>query len=213
MIGWIGPCEKYHNILKIVVWVVRHVNLTFLLPFVPDLHVQCGSLCRKLAYSAYLRANVQRWPKHTLLLLCFYTFRSSATREVSWKISLIRDNATGSSASLLYVLWIIFFKTGYCTCSSCKERQVYMRLYPSVNLRILWYLIRTSLGDSSQYCFFIPLSPFKTLKRRLLAEKKKKKSFALVIPQRQFALTSWILANKQFSSCSFRLLHPNPITS
>ena len=50
VIGWIGPCKKYHNILKIVVWVVRHVNLTFALPFVPDLHVQRGSVDRKFAY-------------------------------------------------------------------------------------------------------------------------------------------------------------------
>ena len=34
-------------------------NLTFALSFVHDLHVQCGSVCQKFAYSVYLDANVQ----------------------------------------------------------------------------------------------------------------------------------------------------------
>ena len=34
----IGHIEKYHNILKIVVWVVLRVNLTFALSFAHDFH-------------------------------------------------------------------------------------------------------------------------------------------------------------------------------
>ena len=41
---YIAHFEKYHNILKTFVCVVLHVNLTFALSFVHDLHVQCGSL-------------------------------------------------------------------------------------------------------------------------------------------------------------------------
>ena len=36
---FIGDCKKYHYILKIVIWVVLHVNLTFTLSFVDNLHV------------------------------------------------------------------------------------------------------------------------------------------------------------------------------
>ena len=46
--------------------------------FFENRHTQYGS-----AYSVYLLANVQRWPKYTLILLSFYTFSSSATKEVT----------------------------------------------------------------------------------------------------------------------------------
>lgn len=124
MIGWLGPSEKYHNIIKIDVWVVRHVNLTFVLPFVPDLHLQCGSVCRKFANWSVFARKRSTLAKAYFTTFVFYTFRSSATREVSWKVSFIRNNATGSRASLLHVLWIRVFKTGYCTCSSCKEQEI-----------------------------------------------------------------------------------------
>ena len=38
--------------------------------------------------------------------------------------SLIREKATGSTASLLYVLWILFLETGHCSCSSCTEHKI-----------------------------------------------------------------------------------------
>ena len=50
---WLNrPLRKYHNIIKIVVWVVRHVNLTFALPFVPDLHehVQTCNVGQSILY-------------------------------------------------------------------------------------------------------------------------------------------------------------------
>ena len=52
------------------------MNLTFALSFVSDLHVQCGSVCRKFAYSAYLRKRSTLVKIYTLSLLSFQ-FRSS----------------------------------------------------------------------------------------------------------------------------------------
>ena len=51
---FIGHFEKYHYMLKIVIWVVLHVNLTFALSSVHNLHVQVRSVCQKFAYSANL---------------------------------------------------------------------------------------------------------------------------------------------------------------
>ena len=73
--GCVGHCKKYHNILQIVVWAVLHVNLTFALSFVSDLHVQCGSVCRKFATLAYLRK------RSTLVKICFITFVFSFVQE------------------------------------------------------------------------------------------------------------------------------------
>lgn len=56
-------------------WAVLHVNLTFALSFVSDLHVQCGSVCRKFAYSAYLRK------RSTLIKIYFITFVFSFVQE------------------------------------------------------------------------------------------------------------------------------------
>ena len=56
-------------------WVVLHLNLTFALPFVPDLYVQCGPVCRKFAYSACLRK------RSTLLKIYFITFVFSFVQE------------------------------------------------------------------------------------------------------------------------------------
>jgi len=57
-------------------WVVLHVNLTSALSFVPELHVQCGSVCRKFAYSAYLRK------RSTLVKEYFITFVFSYVEEL-----------------------------------------------------------------------------------------------------------------------------------
>lgn len=69
--------------------------------FVHDLHVQCRSICGKFAYSANLGKPSTLAKVSFILKLSFVTFRNLAVREVSWKISLIREKATSSSASLL----------------------------------------------------------------------------------------------------------------
>ena len=147
----------------------------------PILHVQCGSVCRKFACSAYLRK------RSTLVKIYFITLVFSFVQEFgnersvlegllkqikkqrgqerttlrchvdaifkfkkcslincqddtetsfflrvvfylflyNWTFaSLIREKATGSSASLLYVLWIIFLETGHCSCSSYKKHEI-----------------------------------------------------------------------------------------
>ena len=56
-------------------WAVLHVNLTFALSFVSDLHVQCGSVCRKFATLAYLRK------RSTLVKIYFITLVFSFVQE------------------------------------------------------------------------------------------------------------------------------------
>ena len=56
-----GHFEKYPNILKIVVWVVPHVNLTFALSLVHDLH----GLSKICILRVFARTFRQRWPKYT----------------------------------------------------------------------------------------------------------------------------------------------------
>ena len=68
----IGHFEKYHNILKIVVWVVPHVNLTSALSFVHGLS--------KFAYLVYLRersGNVGQ----SILSILLLSFISSGVRQ------------------------------------------------------------------------------------------------------------------------------------
>ena len=48
--------------------------------YLPDLHVQCGPVCRKFAYSAYLRANVQLWLKYEALLSAIRFIRDTAKK-------------------------------------------------------------------------------------------------------------------------------------
>ena len=69
----IGHFEKYHNILKILVWVVPHVNVTLGLSFAHDLH----GLSKICILDLFARTFRQRWPKYTFnITLSFITFRS-----------------------------------------------------------------------------------------------------------------------------------------
>ena len=43
---------------------------------------------------------------------------------VSWKVSLIKDKATGSSVSLLYVLWVPFLENKHCMCNLCEKQKI-----------------------------------------------------------------------------------------
>ena len=89
--GAIGHFEKYHNILKIVMWVVLHVNRTFALSFVSDLLVQIftrGSLSKVCLLSVF--AQTFNVGQSMLYYFWHRTLRISATREVSRKVSLIR---------------------------------------------------------------------------------------------------------------------------
>ena len=43
---------------------------------------------------------------------------------VCWKVSLIKDKATGSSASLLYVLWVPFLENKHCMCNLCEKQKI-----------------------------------------------------------------------------------------
>ena len=64
----------------------------FALPIVYDLHMQCVS-CQKFACKRCCASLVQTFNVSLSMLIClFNTFGSLATREVSWKDSLIRDN-------------------------------------------------------------------------------------------------------------------------
>ena len=83
----IGHFKKYHSILKIVIWVVLHINL--LLHYLLCMICTCnaGQFVKNLHTQHISHAR----PKYTLLILSFITFRGSATTELSWKVSLIRE--------------------------------------------------------------------------------------------------------------------------
>ena len=46
------------------------------------------------------------------------------SNERSWKVSLIKHKATGSSASLLHVLWVPFLENKHCMCILCEEQKI-----------------------------------------------------------------------------------------
>ena len=83
----IGHFKEYHSILKIVIWVVLHVNLTFALSFGMICTCNAGQFVKNLHTQRISHARA----KYTLLILSFITFRGSATTELSWKFSLIRE--------------------------------------------------------------------------------------------------------------------------
>ena len=65
---------------------MRHVNLTFTLPFVPDWHLQCGSVDQKLAYwSVFARK------RSTLAKVYFTTFVFLYVQEFSNERSELED--------------------------------------------------------------------------------------------------------------------------
>ena len=66
-------------------WAVLLVYLTFALSFVPDLYVLCGSVCRKFAYSAYLRK------RPALVKVYFITFVFSYVLEFGNERSELQD--------------------------------------------------------------------------------------------------------------------------
>ena len=122
---FIGHCQKYHYMLKIVIWVVLHVNLSFALSSVHNLHVQCRSVCRKFAYSANLgKCSTLAKVYFIQILLSFITFRSLATREITWRDTSIRKKATASSTlSLQYVPWILAQKLSIACTFRAKSKR------------------------------------------------------------------------------------------
>lgn len=104
---FIGHCQKYHYnyAQNCHLGSTSCVNLTFALSSVHNLHVQFRSVCQKFAHSANLgKCSTLAKVYVVVNFLSFIMFRSLATREMSWKVYLIKQKVTGSSASqLLYV--------------------------------------------------------------------------------------------------------------
>lgn len=134
------------------------------------------------------------WPKTCILKrICAQTFnvgqrilyyfcvfiRSGVQQREKWVGRSLQSEITLQvlvQASYTYSeFWV--FKTGYCTCSSCKEHEIMWTsgLQEALSKRQFENIMvfnQDSLRRFFPILLFIPLSPFKSLKRRLLAEKK-----------------------------------------
>ena len=144
-------------------WVVLHVNLTFALSFVPDLHVQCGSVCRKFAYSAYLRKRstlVKVYFIYQFLSFHTYTFRSLATKEVCWKVSLNKWKNNADKKERRFGVILTSFSSSKCLLINCQDDAqssfFLVRVVFSCFCITKPFLIKVSLIRKSHWFYSLP---------------------------------------------------------